>query len=255
MIECRKCDITTLSVDAIVNAANTSLLGGGGVDGAIHRAAGPELLAECRKLNGCETGEAKITKGYRLPAEYVIHTVGPIYSDSRSMECAKLLSNCYVNSLNLARLYGLKSIAFSAISTGVYGYPLEDATMIAVNTVVDWINREQYSIDVIFSCFDDSVLWQYKNALATNSVDNSFKCPCCGIYIFEDGPGSYDICPICYWEDDLVQYNDPAYSGGANALSLNASRENYKRFGACEERFLDMVRKPTDEEKNNAEDK
>ena len=146
-------DITKLDCDGIVNAANRSLLGGGGVDGAIHRAAGPELLAECRTLHGCRTGEAKITKGYRLRAKYIIHTVGPIYSGTA--EDAAQLADCYRNSLNLAKEHDVHSIAFPAISTGVYGYPLEDATEIAAKTVAQWLeDHADYAMQVIFCCFD-----------------------------------------------------------------------------------------------------
>ena len=146
-------DITKLDCDGIVNAANRSLLGGGGVDGAIHRAAGPELLAECRTLHGCRTGEAKITKGYRLKAKYIIHTVGPIYSGTA--EDAAQLTDCYRNSLELAKSYDVHSIAFPAISTGVYGHPLEDATEIAVKTVAQWLEAHaDYAMQVIFCCFD-----------------------------------------------------------------------------------------------------
>ena len=146
-------DITKLDCDGIVNAANRSLLGGGGVDGAIHRAAGPELLAECRTLHGCRTGEAKITKGYRLRAKYIIHTVGPIYSGTA--EDAAQLADCYRNSLNLAKEHDVHSIAFPAISTGVYGYPLEDAAEIAVKTVAQWLeDHADYAMQVIFCCFD-----------------------------------------------------------------------------------------------------
>ena len=146
-------DITKLDCDGIVNAANRSLLGGGGVDGAIHRAAGPELLAECRTLHGCRTGEAKITKGYRLRAKYIIHTVGPIYSGTA--EDAAQLADCYRNSLNLAKEHDVHSIAFPAISTGVYGYPLEDATEIAVKTVAQWLEAHaDYAMQVMFCCFD-----------------------------------------------------------------------------------------------------
>ncbi len=158
-------DITKLDCDCIVNAANRSLLGGGGVDGAIHRAAGPELLEECRGLNGCKTGEAKITKGYRLKAKYIIHTVGPIYSNSP--EDSKLLQSCYRNSLNLAKENDIHSIAFPAISTGVYGYPLPDATQTAVFAVKAWLAQNpDYDIKIIFSCFDNRTYEVYKRVIS-----------------------------------------------------------------------------------------
>lgn len=154
-------DITRLDCDCIVNAANKSLLGGGGVDGAIHRAAGPELLAECRTLHGCNTGEAKITKGYRLKANYVIHTVGPIYSGKPSD--AKALRDCYFHSLELAKGYNIHSIAFPAISTGVYGYPADEAAQIALSAICEWIKiNPEYPIKVIMSCFSRQMFETYQ---------------------------------------------------------------------------------------------
>ncbi len=163
-IETYKGDITTLKVDAIVNAANTSLLGGGGVDGAIHRAAGKELLEECKSLNGCNTGEAKITNGYNLPAKYVIHTVGPVWNGGNHNE-DEHLAKCYYNSLNLAMQNGVKTIAFPAISTGVYGFPLKRAVKIAVKQVNEFLKANSSIEKVIFVCFDDITYNQYINYL------------------------------------------------------------------------------------------
>ena len=161
-IKIQKMDITQADTDCIVNAANQSLLGGGGVDGAIHRAAGPELLAECRTLHGCETGQAKITKGYRLKAAYIIHTVGPIYSGSE--DDPKLLRDCYINSLNLAKANGLHSIAFPAISTGVYGYPVKAAAEVSYRAVTDWLaENADYGMDVLLACFNDNAVEAYKS--------------------------------------------------------------------------------------------
>jgi O-acetyl-ADP-ribose deacetylase (regulator of RNase III) len=162
-IQIRAADITTLNVDAIVNAANESLLGGGGVDGAIHRAAGPELLAECRMLRGCPTGQAKITRGYRLKARHVIHTVGPVWRGGGHDE-PKLLASCYHESLALAVEHGVRTIAFPAISCGIFGYPIPDAAGIAIDTTTAFLDSNETLTEVIFACFGQDVLRAFQAA-------------------------------------------------------------------------------------------
>ena len=163
-LEARRGDITQLAVDAIVNAANASLMGVGGVDGAIHRAAGPELLEACRTIGGCPTGEARLTQGYRLPARYVIHTVGPVYRGRT--EDSRLLAGCYTNSLALAMAHGIRTLAFPAISCGVYGYPIADASKIAVDVCATFMDTHDVPEKVIFMLFSASDLDIYTRYLA-----------------------------------------------------------------------------------------
>lgn len=172
----KQADITQLSVDAIVNAANKSLLGGGGVDGAIHRAAGPELLEYCERLNGCDTGDAKVTPGFDLPANYVIHTVGPVWHKVQSAdsdqvyEDDRLLASCYVKTMALAAENGVKSIAFPAVSCGIYGFPHNRATKIAVDTVMEALKADTSVEQVVFAVMDDNLEKHYKEALARHSL-------------------------------------------------------------------------------------
>ncbi len=159
-------DITRLSVEAVVNAANETLLGGGGVDGAIHRAAGPDLVRECRCLGGCETGQAKVSYGYELPASYVIHTVGPVWTSHSPEDARDLLASCYENALDLAEEKDVSSIAFPAISTGVYGYPPNKAAGVAADTVLSWLADKDSAIQVTFCCFSEESARLHVNAIS-----------------------------------------------------------------------------------------
>lgn len=162
-------DITKIKTDAIVNAANNSLLGGGGVDGAIHKAAGRELLEATSKLGGCLTGKSKITKGFKLPAKYIIHTVGPVWSGGQKGE-EKLLKSCYITSLELAEEYNLKTVAFPAISTGIYAYPKEEAAKVAVSTVIEYVKSYPVFKEIVFCCFSDEDAELYKQVLASIDI-------------------------------------------------------------------------------------
>jgi O-acetyl-ADP-ribose deacetylase (regulator of RNase III) len=164
-----KADITNLRVEAIVNAANQSLLGGGGVDGSIHRAAGPELLEECRALGGCPTGQARLTRGYELPANWIIHTVGPIWNGGKSGE-EELLANCYENSLKIAAQRIFLNIAFPAISTGIFRFPADKAAIIALETVHSFLEKNECPNEVIFCCFSDDAVSHYKKALLQSAI-------------------------------------------------------------------------------------
>jgi len=170
-IEIIEGDITRLSVDAIVNAANTTLLGGGGVDGAIHRAAGKELLEECKTLGGCKTGQAKITRGYNLPAKWVIHTVGPVWNGGERGE-AQLLRSCYLESLKIAKERRFNSIAFPSISTGAYRYPRDEAANIAISTVIEFLKQNEFPVKVIFVSFDEENTEIYRRILAKTLTSN-----------------------------------------------------------------------------------
>lgn len=174
MMLVKEADVTTLCVDAIVNAANTTLLGGGGVDGAIHRAAGPELLAECRTLGGCATGDARITKGYALPAKYVIHTPGPVWSGGMQNE-RELLASCYRKSLELAVAHGCRQVAFPCISTGVYRFPKDSATAIAVETVGQFLKETSSELVVTFCCFNSADAMRYREQIEAFNANHGRK--------------------------------------------------------------------------------